>query len=341
MRGENSRLILKIRQFLVEIIGALLLGLGVVWLTMGSDSGLFSGWSIKWSPLWLDVKTFFLSIWLEAIPFVLLGVFFSAFIQTFVTEEQVRRWTPKHPLVALPFAGLLGFLFPVCECAIIPVVRRLIQKGMPLSVGIVFLLAGPIVNPVVLSSTYVAFARQPEMALYRGVAGFVVALIVGMLVFLFVKKNPIRLGMESQISHEADHVKATSGKLSSTFAHAVDEFFDMGKYLLFGAFISALLQVYISRDTLMDIGQTPLTSHFVMMGMAYLFSLCSEADAFIAASFSNTFSSSSLLAFLVFGPMLDLKTTLMLFGTFRFGFVVKLVVAITLLVIGVTMLMPM
>ncbi|CAI8758641.1 putative permease [Brevibacillus sp. IT-7CA2] len=334
-------MILKIRQFLFEIIGALLLGLSVVWLTMGRDSSLFSGWSIEWSPLWLDVKTFFLSIWLEAIPFVLLGVFFSAFIQTFVTEEQVRRWTPKHPLVALPFAGLLGFLFPVCECAIIPVVRRLIQKGMPLSVGIVFLLAGPIVNPVVLSSTYVAFARKPEMALYRGIAGFTVALIVGMLVFLFVKKNPIRLGMESQIRHEADHVKATGGKLSSTFAHAVDEFFDMGKYLLFGAFISALLQVYISRDTLMDIGQTPLTSNLVMMGMAYLFSLCSEADAFIAASFANTFSSSSLLAFLVFGPMLDLKTTLMLFGTFRFGFVVKLVVAITLLVICVTMLIPM
>lgn len=329
----------KFRHFFLEIMGALLLGLSVVWLTMGGNNW-FTGWNIEWSPLWLDVKTFFLSIWLEAIPFVLLGVFFSAFIQTFVTEEQVRRWTPKHPLVALPFAGLLGFLFPVCECAIIPVVRRLIQKGMPLSVGIVFLLAGPIVNPVVLSSTYVAFARLPEMTLYRGVAGFVVALVAGFLVLLFVKKNPLRLGMEAQSNHEANHLNVRSGKLSATFAHAVDEFFDMGKYLLFGAFVSAVLQVYISRDILMDIGQTPLTSNLVMMGMAFLFSLCSEADAFIAASFANTFSNSSLLAFLVFGPMLDLKTTLMLFGTFRFGFVVKLVVMITVLVIAVTMLLP-
>ncbi|GED66334.1 permease [Brevibacillus reuszeri] len=330
----------KIRHFFIEIIGALILGLAVVLLTVNGTIGMFTGWKIEWSPQWLDVKTFFLSIVLEAIPFVLLGVFFSAFIQTFITEEQVRRWTPKSMIIGLPFAGLLGFLFPVCECAIIPIVRRLIQKGMPLPVGITFLLAGPIVNPVVLSSTYVAFSRYPDMALYRGVAGFVVAIMVGMLVFLFVKKNPLRLGMESQNRHEALHTEAARGKLSATFSHAVDEFFDMGKYLLFGAFISALLQVFVSREILVNIGQTPLTSNLVMMGMAYLFSLCSEADAFIAASFSNSFHSSSLLAFLVFGPMLDFKTTLMLLGTFRFGFVVKLVVAVTVLVLAVTMLMP-
>ncbi|GEB35475.1 MULTISPECIES: permease [Brevibacillus] len=333
-------MVAKIRHFLFEIVGALILGLGVVWLTVGGEGNWFSGLGIEWSPRWLDVKTFFLSIVLEAIPFVLLGVFFSAFIQTFVSEEQVRRWTPKHPLVALPFAGLLGFLFPVCECAIIPVVRRLIQKGMPVSVGVVFLLAGPIVNPVVLSSTYIAFARQPDMALYRGIAGFLVALIAGFLVLLFVKKNPLRHGVEAELRHETAHAEAMRGKLSATFAHAVDEFFDMGKFLLFGALISSVLQVFISRDTLVAVGQTPLTSHLVMMGMAYLFSLCSEADAFIAASFSGTFQSSSLLAFLVFGPMLDFKTTLMLLGTFRLGFVLKLIAVITILVLVVTLLMP-
>lgn len=340
LEKEEVSLLAKIRHFFIEILGALILGLAVVVLTVNGTTNIFAGWKMEWSPQWLDVKTFFLSIVLEAIPFVLLGVFFSAFIQTFISEEQVRRWTPKSMIIGLPFAGLLGFLFPVCECAIIPVVRRLIQKGMPLPVGITFLLAGPIVNPVVLSSTYIAFTRQPDMALYRGVAGFAVAIIVGLLVFLFVKKNPLRLGMESQIRHEALHTEAVRGKLSATFSHAVDEFFDMGKYLLFGAFISALLQVYVSRETLVNIGQTPLTSNLVMMGMAYLFSLCSEADAFIAASFSNTFHSSSLLAFLVFGPMLDFKTTLMLLSTFRFGFVVKLVVAVTVLVLAITMLMP-
>lgn len=328
----------KIRGFFFEIIGALILGIAVVWMTTGiSVANPFD--DIQWSPKWLDVRTFFLSILLEAIPFVLLGVFFSACIQTFVSEEQVRRWTPKNPLVALPFAGLLGFLFPVCECAIIPVVRRLIQKGMPLHVGIVFLLAGPIVNPIVLTSTYTAFARQPDMAMYRGVAAFAVALIVGVLVLLFVKKNQLRLGTEQQIRHEASHLEGEK-KLSATLSHAVDEFFDMGKFLVFGALLSALLQVFVGRDILLGIGQTAFTSHLVMMGMAYVLSLCSEADAFIAASFANTFQSSSLLAFLVYGPMLDLKTTLLLVATFRFAFVVKLMLAVTVTVLAVTLLLP-
>ncbi|MEC2132442.1 permease [Brevibacillus centrosporus] len=297
-----------LRHFFLEIIGALILGLGAVWLTTIGKKDWFAGGQWEWSPRWLDVKTFFLSIVLEAIPFVLLGVFFSAFIQTFITEEQVRRWTPKHPLIALPFGALLGFLFPVCECAIIPVVRRLIQKVMPLHVGITFLLAGPIVNPVVMSSTYIAFTRQPDMAFHRAAAAFVVAILIGALVYLFVRKNPLRLGMESQIRHEAAHSEAIRGRLSATFGHAIDEFFDMGKYLLLGAFISAILQVYVSRETLVEVGQAPYASHLVMMGMAYLFSLCSEADAFIAASFSQSFHSGSLLAFLVFGPMLYLAS---------------------------------
>ncbi|WP_425341290.1 permease [Brevibacillus borstelensis] len=324
----------------VEILGALLLGTVVV-LLLGQGGGAEPGLiSFLQSPSLLDVKTLFLSILLEAIPFVLLGVFFSAFIQTFVSEEQVRRWTPRHPLAAIPFAGLFGILFPVCECAIIPVVRRLIQKGMPVHVSIVFLLAGPVVNPVVFTSTMVAFQRFPDLAYYRVLAAFLVAVAAGVLIFLSVKKNPLRLGVELEIRHETAHAEAVRGKLGATLNHAVDEFFDMGKYLLFGALISSVLQVWISRETLTAIGQTPFTSHLVMMGMAYVFSLCSEADAFIAASFANTFHISSLLAFLVYGPMLDLKSTMMLLGTFRFGFVVKLLVIVTLLVLAVTLLIP-
>lgn len=330
----------KIRGLSLEIMGALLLGTFVVLLLGrggGGESGLLG---FLQSPSLLDVKTLFLSILLEAIPFVLLGVFFSAFIQTFVSEEQVRRWTPRHPLAAIPFAGLLGILFPVCECAIIPVVRRLIQKGMPVHVGIVFLLAGPVVNPVVFTSTVVAFQRFPDLAYYRVLAAFLVAVITGVLIFLTVKKNPLRIGVEQEIRHETAHAEAVGGKLGATLNHAVDEFFDMGKYLLFGALISSVLQVWISQETLLSIGQTPFTSHLVMMGMAYVFSLCSEADAFIAASFANTFHASSLLAFLVYGPMLDLKSTMMLFGSFRFGFVVKLLLTVTLLVLAVTLLIP-
>lgn len=284
---------------------------------------------------WLDVKTLFLSILLEAVPFVLLGVFFSALIQTFVTEEQVRRWTPKHPLIALPFASLLGFLFPVCECAIIPIVRRLIHKGMPAYVGITFLLAGPIVNPVVMAATYTAFMKQPNMVIYRSVLALVTALLVGLFILVFFRKKVLRYGVEEIATHAA-HGASTG--LFRVFSHAVDEFFDMGKYLIFGAFVSSVLQVFVSRQTLTDLGQTPLTSHLVMMGLGYVFSLCSEADAFIAASFGNTFSTSSLLAFLVFGPMIDLKNTLMLASSFRFSFVAALILVTTVIVLGLSML---
>jgi len=333
-------LLLKLRAFMVEILGAVMLGLLVWFLLSGKPRDGMPSLTTFWSPRLLDVKTFFLSIVLEAIPFVLLGVFFSALIQTFVTEEQVKRWTPRLPWVAIPFASLLGFLFPVCECAIVPVVRRLLHKGMPLYVGMVFLLAGPIVNPVVLTSTYVAFQRYPDMALYRGILAVLVAVAAGVILYLTIRKSPLKWGAEQTAAHETLHLEQERGKLSATFYHAVDEFFDMGKFLLFGALLSAVLQVFVARETLAGIGQTPLTSHLAMMAMAYLLSLCSEADAFIAASFANTFSASSLLAFLVFGPMIDLKNTIMLMSVFRVSFVLKLLVMVSLLVLGFTMFIP-
>ncbi|MBO8163273.1 MAG: permease [Brevibacillus sp.] len=348
-------MIARLRKLMWEMLGALLLGSAIYFLVAGNTL-LPADLEVSWSPRWLDVKTLFLSIILEAIPFVLMGVFFSALIQTFVKEETVRKWTPRHPLLAIPFATVLGFLFPVCECAIVPVIRRLIQKGMPIYVGIVFLLAGPIVNPVVLTSTYIAFQRDPDMVVYRAVLAVIVAAVVGVLVWLYVGCRPERalrkglaagqantgLQAHDQHHHGHGHVHAhqhvPADKLSATFQHAVDEFFDMGKYLLFGALVSAVLQVFIARDTLAAIGQSPISANLVMMGLAFLFSLCSEADAFIAASFANTFSFSALLAFLVFGPMIDLKNTLLLLSAFRLRFVAALVGTVSLLVMAGTLL---
>jgi uncharacterized membrane protein YraQ (UPF0718 family) len=333
-------LLLRLRHFVIDIIGALLVGIAVFFLLSGNN-GHFPFSSVSLSPRLLDVKTLFLSILLEAIPFVLLGVFFSALIQTFVKDEQVRRWTPRNVFIALPFAALLGFLFPVCECAIVPIVRRFIQKGMPAHIGIVFMLAGPVVNPVVMAATYTAFQRQPEMVIERSLLALAVAILTGLLLWMFHRQNPLKLGADRQIQHEIAHAEARTAGIGATFRHAVDEFFDMGKFLIFGALVSSILQVYFSRETLASIGQTPLTAHLAMMGLGYVFSLCSEADAFIAASFAGSFSKSSLLAFLVFGPMIDLKNTLMLFSVFRFSFVVKLIAIVTVLVLTFTLWLPL
>ncbi|MGG1267173.1 permease [Brevibacillus laterosporus] len=144
--------------------------------------------NLLYCPQLLHVKTLFFSILLEAIPFVLIGVFFSALLQTFVSDETVRKWTPRHPMIAIPFATMLGFIFPICECAIVPIVRRLIHKGIPVYVGMIFLLAGPIVNPVVMAATYTAFPTEPQMVLYRTLLAFIVAAAVE--IFSFSHKKP-------------------------------------------------------------------------------------------------------------------------------------------------------
>ncbi|QOT00250.1 permease [Brevibacterium sp. JNUCC-42] len=330
----------KLRTISLEIGFALIIGaLLYLFLSGGLLPSILS--NLHYSTQLLDVKTLFLSILLEAIPFVLIGVFFSALLQTFVSDETVRKWTPRNPILAIPFATMLGFLFPVCECAIVPIVRRLIHKGMPVYVGMIFLLAGPIVNPVVMAATYTAFPNQPQMVLYRTLFAFIVAAAVGLILFFTQKTSPLKIGSEYEIKHEEQHLNMQGKKLSSTFTHAVDEFFDMGKFLIFGALISAIIQVYVSRDVLTSFSETPLHANLTMMGLGFIFSLCSEADAFIAASFSGTFSKGSLLAFMVFGPMIDLKNTLLLASVFRIGFVAKLISLVTLLVLLLTLFYPL
>ncbi|WP_159886306.1 permease [Paenibacillus puerhi] len=307
-----------------------------------------------------NFKTMFISIVLEALPFVLLGVIVSALLQMFVSEQAVRRWIPKNPVLGVLFACLLGIIFPLCECGMIPVIRRLILKGMPIYVAVVFILAGPIINPVVYASTFMAFRTRPEIAYSRMALAFFVAAAVGLLVYRFVRSNPLRPRKDDHHAHshsheshhhhhhpEAGHAHHShshsqsdkdsggwGGKSLSVLSHASDEFFDMGKYLIFGALLTALIQTFMSRDSLVAIGEGTVSSHLFMMGFAYVLSLCSTSDAFVASSFATTFSAGSLLTFLVFGPMLDMKSTLMLLSAFR----VKFVVLLAVLVLIVTLL---
>jgi uncharacterized membrane protein YraQ (UPF0718 family) len=283
---------------------------------------------------WAIVNTMFLSIILEAIPFILIGVFVSAFIQTFISEDTLRRWLPKNPYVAIVFAAFFGIIFPVCECAIIPIVRRLIKKGMPPAVGMTFLMSAPILNPVVFASTYYAFQSKNEIAFARMGLAFLVAVFVGIILYrMFKQKDPLK----TKISSTHEHVH-TENKWKATLYHASDEFFDTGKYLLIGAFLASLVQTFLNRNALLQIGTDELVSPFIMMGFAYVLSLCSEADAFVAASFGNTFSEGAILAFLIYGPMLDLKNTLMLFAYFRTRFVVGFMLVLTCVVYFVVLL---
>ncbi|QMV44816.1 permease [Cohnella cholangitidis] len=280
------------------------------------------------------MNTIFLSMIMEAIPFVLLGVLISGFIQSFVTERWIARIMPNNRFLSSLFGCSVGILFPSCECGIVPITRRLLNKGVPLNAGIAFMLTGPIVNPIVLFSTFIAFGNDWRVVAIRAGMAFAVALVVSMTIAFFFPVLPVRTA-EHQVAATSEHsVKAIKriswiARLGSVLRHAVDEFFSVGKYLVLGAFIAAAMQTYIPTSSLLHIGSNPVTSSLVMMGLAFTMSLCSEADAFIASSFRSTFSMGSISAFLVFGPMIDIKNTLMLLGTFRTKFVVALIALVT------------
>lgn len=289
----------------------------------------------------------FISIFLEAIPFVMVGVIISSIIQIFVSEELLAGIIPKNKLVGILIASSMGIIFPVCECAIIPVTRRLIKKGLPLYLGITFMLAAPIVNPVTLISTYYAFSQKPEFVILRGVLGLSTAIIVGFLISFLIKENQLKEEKhnhgECSCCHCVEHIHSYEGKPESRFKkifskiseiieHINIELFDVGKFLIFGAFLSAIMQTAVPRNYIMPVGNSHLVSIIVMMILAFVLSICSEADAFIARGFLGSFTNGSILAFLIFGPIFDIKQTLMMTGAFRRSFVIKLMVLVCIIV---------
>ncbi|MBC1885462.1 permease [Listeria seeligeri] len=325
----------------------------------------------------LQMNTIFISILIEALPFVLIGVFIAGFIQMFISEKFIARVIPKNKFLAVIVGSLIGVFFPSCECGIVPIVRNLLAKGVPLHAGIAFMLTAPIINPVVLFSTYVAFGSTWEVPLLRVAGSLVVALVVGNIIAYFYKGTGLKdrflkyetasekvavptgnlaiaggnseittshfqaLEVETETHHEHHHHHGEahaheemplSQKIWHTVQHAVDEFFSVGKYLVFGALLAAAMQTYIKTSTLVSIGHGPVLSILLMMVLAFVLSLCSEADAFIAASFRSVFSTQSIVAFLVFGPMLDIKNLMMMLGAFKARFVVLIVTSVTIVV---------
>ncbi len=164
----------------------------------------------------------------------------------------------------------------------------------------------------------------------RMILGFIAAILIGAFVYkLFGKRNPL---IEEKHTHHHEHHHASNGRMMQTIVHASDEFFDMGKYLVIGAFVAAVFQTYLDRELLVGIGSNDVAGPAVMMAFAYIVSLCSEADAFVASSFGSLFTTSSLLAFLVYGPMIDFKNTLLMLAYFNKRFVLTFIGIVTIAV---------
>lgn len=275
-----------------------------------------------------DFASIFTSIVIEAIPFIIIGSFISAIIQICISEEFITKFIPNESLLGYLCVALIGLIFPVCECAIVPITRRLIKKGMPIGIGVTFMLAVPIINPIVIMSTYYAFYDNQIMVLLRTVGGFVGAILIGMIVnALSNNKSSISLDYNESDNYcncGCNIPFENQSKLKAIFGHANREFLDIIGYLIFGAFISSIFQVIESHGGFNFISNNKIFMILLMMLLGFLLSLCSEADAFVGRSFLANYSFSGVTAFLILGPMLDLKNLIMIFGAFKKSFALKL-----------------
>jgi uncharacterized membrane protein YraQ (UPF0718 family) len=274
---------------------------------------------------------------------MLIGALVSGIIEVFVSKERIVSLLPDRKIVAVFLAAALGVVFPVCECAVVPVVRRLVRKGVPFSAAVAFLLGGPIVNPIVFASTAAAYGFSWDVPIMRTILGYAVAVIVATIMgIVFRKRSPLlqvhtvihRPGNETNCGHTDQDGKTP--KTVKALAHSAEDFLDVAGFLVIGAFIAALIQTAVNREAFLVLGNHPILSIVVMMGLAVLLNLCSEADAFVAASFRLLVPMSGQMAFMVLGPMLDLKLIFMYSTLFRKGAIVILV-SVTALVVLIAM----
>jgi uncharacterized membrane protein YraQ (UPF0718 family) len=280
------------------------------------------------------VVTIFFGIFVEALPFLLAGVLVSSAIHLFVTPERVQRLLPRRPLGAALAGATLGLVFPVCECGAVPTARSLMQKGAPIPLGLAFMLASPVVNPIVIASTALAFAGVLGWGFVAWRIGLSFAIAVAVALVLGRGPATHALLAPSDRGDGCNHNHGEGPALLRLLRHAGDEFFEMGRYLVGGGLLAAGLQVFLSPAALLTLRHGVVVSVLVMMALAVVLSICSTVDAFVALSFVASFAPPALLAFLVFGPMIDLKSTLMFAAAFRRRIVVGIVALTALLVLG-------
>jgi uncharacterized protein len=319
--------------------------------------------------------TLFFSLLAEAMPFLILGVVVSGLLLLFVDEQKLIALFPKNPLLGALSGSLFGFLFPVCECGNVPVARRLIMQGVSAPVAIAFLLAAPTINPVVIWATWTAFRDQPEIVVLRVVFSLAIATTIALIFsrqadlkpFLqptiaaampqpdsedqptLLRSGTFLLGQPGQpIELDATYLQAVlaanpSAKLSVRdrlplfIENTIQELREMGSILVLGSALATVIQVAVPRDIILGLGQGPVTSIVSMITLGGVISICSTVDAFFALSFASTFTSGALLAFLVFGPMFDLKSLGLLLTVFK----TRAVVYIFVLILQLTFLLTL
>jgi uncharacterized membrane protein YraQ (UPF0718 family) len=288
--------------------GWLALALVLAWWLRGPFAGLLDGPALgTWT-------TIFVSISVQALPFLVLGVVLSGAITALVPPGWLAGALPKRPLVAVPAAGLAGVALPGCECGAVPIAGRLTARGAPPAAAFAFMLAAPAINPVVLVSTAVAFPGRPEVVAARFAASLATAVAVGLLW--------TRLGREDWIDRARHHTVEGETRWRSFTETAQHDFLHAGGWLVVGAMTAATLQVVVPRSLLDGVADHQALAVLALAGLAVVLAVCSEADAFVAASL-NQFSLTARLVFMVVGPMVDLKLVALQTGVFGRRFALR------------------
>ena len=320
-----------------------------------------------------DFAYAFLSILFEGAPFILLGTIISGFIDIYLPAGTMDRFLPKNRNLAVLAAGLMGAVFPVCECAVVPVIRRLVSKGLPMSCAITYMLAAPIVNPITALSTWKAFQGQAPWMMTGGriLLGYLVAVGIGLVVSRFSLRSILRKSLVERIekeagtpkaeeacsgccghnhehSHEQSHEHAEhdhdhsahdhahpkeDNRLVAAMRSAQKDFVDVGVYFTIGVAITALFNTGIAPGAvwLDGLAGNTFIAPAALMALAFILSLCSTSDAFIAANLAK-FTWGAKLAFLVFGPMLDVKLLFLYQTVLRKKFILYLSASIFIVI---------
>lgn len=261
-----------------------------------------------------DGLTLALSVLIEALPWVILGVVLSIVVQVWLPSDAVQRWLPRNAWARRGVLSLLGMFIPVCECGNVPFARGLMMRGLAPAEAMTFLIAAPIVNPIVILTTHAAFGWDGGILVARLVGGFVIANLIG---WLFSLRRDQQALLTERFVDTCTHVAHEPGSPARrSLVQFLIELRAVMPALVIGSALAGAVQVLVPRDVLLAIGSNPVLSILAMVALAMTVAICSNVDAFFALSFASTFSSGAIIAFLIVGPLVDVKMLALLRTTF-------------------------
>ena len=278
-----------------------------------------------------DLLTLSTSVIIESMPFVILGILLSIAVQEWVPDTWIVRILPRNPFARRAVISFLGVFLPVCECGNVPLARGLMVKGFTVSESMTFLLAAPIINPITIATTHAAFGWDGWILVARIVGGFVIANLIGWLFSLQHDQDALltrRFSAECAMPHPHQHGGARVHRSLELFIRETSVIMPA---LFIGSVVAGAIQVLVPRSVLVTLGSNPLWSILAMLLLAFVISVCSNVDAFFILPFASTFMPGSIVTFLVFGPIIDIKMLALLRTTFTTRVLVQLTVVVGLL----------